>query len=162
MIKMPIKKTAALYLNKKKATYFELQKLKTLTANKLSDKFIVHLEFPNINDWRRYVVKINKEKFKEESFKYKIKQCDYIEEYKTMIQELGNITPEEKTELNKEYNNEIQRIKKGLYLTFVQRTSDSEDRRPVQTIGGFGKTKKLRRRRRSRRRRRGINGDDPA
>ena len=79
-----------------------------------------------------------------------------------MIQELGNITPEEKTELNKEYNNEIQRIKKGLYLTFVQRTSDSEDRRPVQTIGGFGKTKKLRRRRRSRRRRRGINGDDPA
>lgn len=118
----PIKKTTALYLNNKKATYFEIQKLKTrTTTNKLYDKFIVHLEFPSMKNWRTYVVKINKEKFKEESFKYKIKQCDYIEEYKVMLQELGNITPQEKKELNTEYNTEIQRIRKGLYLTFVQK-----------------------------------------
>lgn len=37
-----------------------------------------------------------------------------------MLQELGDITPKEKKELDKKYNKEIQRIKKGLYLTFVQ------------------------------------------
>ena len=115
-----IRKTTSIYLNNKKATYFNIKKLKLRTTNKPSGKLIVSLEFPNMKDWRTYRVKINKEKFKEESFKYKIKQRDYIEEYKVMLQELGDITPKEKKELNKKYNKEIQRIKKGLYLTFVQ------------------------------------------
>ena len=115
-----IRKTTSIYLNNKKATYFNIKKLKSRTTNKPSGKLIVSLEFPNMKDWRTYRVKINIEKFKEKSFKYKIKQRDYIEEYKVMLQELGDITPKEKKELNKKYNKEIQRIKKGLYLTFVQ------------------------------------------
>ena len=107
-----IRKIKAIYYNKKKVPYFEMHKMS-------GNKWNLHLEFPNF-DIKTYFVKIDKEKFARPSFPYKVKQSDYIEEYKSMIRELGYITPQEKMKLKKECNKELQRIKRGITLTFKQ------------------------------------------
>ena len=114
-----MRKTKAIYYNNKKVPYFEMHKMS-------GNKWNLHLEFPNF-DIKTYFVKINKEKFARPSFQYKVKQRDYIEEYKSMIRELGYTgkqtekkRKEYKLKLKKECNKELQRIKRGITLTFKQ------------------------------------------
>ena len=107
-----IRKTKAIYMNRKKATYFEISKVP-------GNKWLIHLEFPKFYI-KRYVIKIEKDKFTRSSFQYKLKQRDYTKEYQDMMQELGNITPHEKLRYQKQHDREIKRIKRGVTLQFDQ------------------------------------------
>lgn len=99
-------------MNKKKAKYFELHP-------RGKTEYALHMEFPNFN-MKRFIVKIKKEKFAQKSFSYKVKQRDYIKEYKMMLQELGDITTAEKQKIKQDYDRQIKQIKKGIVLTFKQ------------------------------------------
>jgi len=99
-------------MNGKKAKYFDIHPYgKT--------EYALHMEFSNFNI-KSFIVKIKKEKFAQKSFSYKVKQRDYIKEYKMMLQELGDITTAAKQKIKQKYDRQIKQIKKGIVLTFKQ------------------------------------------
>lgn len=114
-----IRKTKAIYYNNKKPSFFEFYNIG-------GNNWYLHLEFQN-DTYKTYFVKIKKEKFAQPSFQYKVKQRDYIEEYKSKVFELGYFGRqyekeriEYKLKLKKECKEELQRIKRGITLTFKQ------------------------------------------